>query len=134
MNTPRSSSLSRALGAFLLLFALQSFALMAPPESLETRVSKAEKIFGFKLLSIEQKGAFKIAELEVVDPIHKTEKGDKVKVCWTGFIEQQGFVPEVGDTGIAVLVDQHEGAYWFRADKVEPLEKKAEIVKLLAKK
>jgi hypothetical protein len=115
---------------------LQVFALsMAPPQSLEERVGAAEKIFVFKLESIgPQDGAFKTAILIVEDAIQGCEKGEKVKVCWTGFIEGRGFIPKVGDTGIAIVGDKHQDAYWFRADKVEPLERKAEIVKLLAKK
>lgn len=114
------------------LFSLQVHALRARPLSLEERVAASEKIFVYQLESTGAEGGFKTAVLVVVEALHGCEKDDKVKVCWTGFIEQQGFVPEVGDSGIALLADKHNEAYWFRGDKVEPIETKAEIQKLLA--
>ncbi len=119
------------LSTLILGLSLQLFALMAPPQSLETRVDAAQKIFVYQLESVGAENGFKTAILVATESMKGCEKGDKVKVCWTGFIENQGFIPKVGDTGIAILIDKHKDAYWFRGDKVEPIAKKAEIQKLL---
>ena len=117
--------------ALVLGMSFQLFALMAPPQSLETRVTNSQKIFVYTLESVGAENGFKTAILVATESMKGCEKGDKIKVCWTGFIEGQGFIPKVGDTGIAILIDKHNDAYWFRGDKVEPIEKKAEILKLL---
>jgi len=150
MNLPLPPSLgngrvSRRLALLLVAFGawlpLPSWALRARPEPLEVRVEKSVKIFVGELVEREEADGWVHAVLRVEEPIFGVEKGEKVKVVWRVFnagglalADAPSFDLEKGARGVALLFDQHQGRYWLREDKFEPLERLERVKQLAADK
>ncbi len=113
-------SLIITLLSFVTLLITAPAVSVAPPESIEARVAKAETVFVGKLINrMEVEGDWIHAELEVTQALHQSKVGDKIPVIWR-LVKFNGAVifdcPE-GKQGVAVLDAKHKGRYWLRDDK-----------------
>ena len=119
---------------FLTLFILASAtgAVRAPTPPLEERVKAAESVFVGKLINKVVEGDWVRAELLVQEPLKNTKKDEKVLVIWRATIGGQPIYDTPEDSrGIAILGDKHEGRYWLRSDKFEPVDKLDEVKKII---
>lgn len=122
------------LGVTCALLAISgALALMAPTEPLAERVRKADIIFVGKIVNRVVDGDWVRAELLVEEPLRNAKLDEKKPIIWRASISGEALRGGAeGTRGIALLTDQHEGRYWFRADKFEPLTALPEIKRLLA--
>lgn len=119
--------------ATLLASAGMLFATsIAPTPPLAERLREAEKVFVGTLVERVEDGEWVRAALHVDEPLRGVEEKERVEVIWrTRVRDLQVYDAGEGSRGIAILKDKHEGRYWLRADKFEPLAKLDEVRKLL---
>lgn len=134
MKTTRSC-LSVVLTIFMGTLGPAFSLSMAPPRPLGERVAEAEKVFVGTLVDREVDGDWVRAELRVDTPLRGVKEKERVKVVWRKRVgEFKVDDAPAGKRGVAILKDMHEGRYWLRADKFEPLDKLDEVKKCLAGK
>lgn len=115
------------------ILVLPGYALKMATPPLEKRVETAKLIFVGEVVKLEEKNGWVRAELLVKDPIYSVKKGDKVKVIWRKpskdprMVDGVTFDAKIGDKAIAILNDMHEGHYWLREDKFEPMKHLDEV-------
>ena len=140
----QKSILLAALCAFLPIHPLaaepaiakpvEKVALKAPTKPLAERVGGADSVFVGKLVNRVEDGDWVRAELLVEESLRDVQKGEKIPVIWRKMV---GDVPiydaAEGAKGIAILDDKHEGRYWLRSDKFEPLDQLDLVKELIAK-
>ena len=98
--------------------------IRAPTPPLEERVKAAETVFVGKLINKVVEGDWVRAELLIEEPLKNSEKGAKVLVIWRATLGGRPIYDTPEDSeGIAILGDKHEGRYWLRDDKFEPVGK-----------
>jgi hypothetical protein len=108
---------------------------MAPPRPLAERVAEAEKVFVGTLVDRVEDGDWVRGKLRVDTALRGVEEKQQIKVIWRKRVgDFQVYDAKQGARGIALLGDKHEGRYWLRADKFEPVEKLDEVAGLMARK
>ena len=121
--------------AVLLATSTSLFAVRAPTKPLSERVKAAELVFVGKVINKIVEGDWVRAELIVEEALHGVKEEQKVLVIWRATIGGQPiYDTAAGTKGIAILGDKHEGRFWLRDDKFEPVDKLAEVKKLLSAK
>ncbi len=135
------SRIRRAFAIFAVMLAviqLPALALQAPTEAIAVRVEKAKKIFLAEVINRVEKDGWVRAELLVKEAVFGVEKDEKVKVIWRKpsqnplLADGVTFDVAEGAVGVALLGDQHEGRFWLRDDRFEPVTKLDPIKKLAA--
>jgi len=117
------------------LLATGAHALsLLPTPPLSERVQAAELIFVGTVIERAEEGDWVRAVLRVDEPLHGLKEEQKrVEVIWrTRIHEQDIYDADDGQRGIAILSDKHEGRYWLRADKFEPVAMLDDVKKLIA--
>ena len=108
--------------------------LKAPTKPLAERVGGADSVFVGKLINRVEDGDWVRAMLLVEEPLRDVQKGEKIQVIWRKKIGDIAIYDAAeGDKGIAILDDKHEGRYWLRDDKFEPLDQLDLVKELIAK-
>lgn len=106
---------------------------IAPTPPLAERLQQAELIFAGTVIERIETGEWVRAVLRVDTPLHGVaEDRKRIEVIWRKHAgDFEIYDAEQGQRGIAILDTKHEGRYWLRADKFEPLAKMGEVRKLL---
>jgi len=105
----------------------------APTPPLDERVEKAEQVFVGTLVNRVEDGDWVQAELRVDIHLRGDKKGALVPVIWRKRLgDLQIYDAPENARGIAILSDKHEGRYWLRADKFEPVQNLQAVRRTLA--
>ena len=107
---------------------------LAPPRPLAERVREAEMVFAGTVVDRVEDGDWVRATLRVDKALQGVARKQKIKVIWRKRIGGSLFFDvEDGAKGVALLKDKHEGRYWLRGDRFEPIGKLDEIAGMLAR-
>ncbi len=133
MKISRTLALQIAGLSFLLIVAANAFAVKAPTKPLEQRIRAADTIFVGEVLNRNVDGDWVRAELLVVEPLHNAVQSRTVTVIWRATLDGRPIYDKAENSqGIAILKHKHNGRYWLRSDKFEPLHKLDEVKQLTA--
>ena len=111
--------LTYLLPLLLLSFCVPAVGQRMKPESLETRVKNAEKVFVGTLRDIDDQGDdWTFANLKVDKAIKGVKPGSLVRVVWRPKLTH--YNPQDKQEGFAVLQRKFKDRYWLRSDTFEP--------------
>ena len=111
--------LTYLLPLLLLSFCVPAVGQRLKPESLETRVKKAEKAFVGTLQNINDQGDdWTFARLKVDKAIKGVKPGSRIPVVWRPKLSN--YNPTDKQEGFAVLKHKFKDRYWLRSDTFEP--------------
>ena len=110
--------LTYLLPLLLLSFCVPAVGQRTKPETLETRVEKAERVFVGTLQDIKDQGDdWTFATLKVDKAIKGVRPGALVKVVWRPKLSR--YTAQDKQKGFAVLQRKYKDRYWLRSDTFE---------------
>ena len=110
--------LTYLLPLLLLSFCVPAVGQRMKPETLETRVEKAERVFVGTLQDIKDQGDdWTFATLKVDKAIKGVRPGALVKVVWRPKLSR--YTAQDKQKGFAVLQRKYKDRYWLRSDTFE---------------
>ena len=110
--------LTYLLPLLLLSFCVPAVGQRMKPETLETRVEKAERVFVGTLQDIKDQGDdWTFATLKVDKAIKGVRPGALVKVVWRPKLSR--YTAQGKQKGFAVLQHKYKDRYWLRSDTFE---------------